>query len=145
MSSEIIQIMACDNETKSSVKDAESTAVLSSPYFGVNDPKFTNLSVKRYEYRDVSTDPSPIQIKISDKGEVEGISFSESEVPDLGIVDVSVDGSTLQIIKNDGTILRILNTEINEDSILMISKRIFEVAENQGSIRFIASKWEGIS
>lgn len=142
--SEINQIMACDDSSESILRDAESTAVLSSPYFVYDDDKFTNLSVKEFDYRDIVNDSreSKIQIKLGSNSEIEKISFAGFEVTRLNIKDIFVEGTVLFIEKVDGTVIRLLNADLNDETVQRIVNEMQVFLENDPGV-ILVSTWEG--
>lgn len=148
MTSEINQIMACDSSDKESIlKDAdESTAVLSSPYFLRSDDKFTDLSTKEYEYKDIlpSPDEGALQIQLDESGRsVLYVSFSGHKVHDLDLKGVYVEGNVVLIEKNDGSYIRVVSAEVGPDLVISISRKVLEYVESPGSgVRILKSSWE---
>ena len=143
MSSEVNQIMACDDSSESILRDAESTAVLSSPYFTYDDDKVTDFFIKEFDYRDLVNDPrsSKIQIKLNSEGRIEKISFSGFEVLLHDIKDSFVEGEVLFIEKIDGTVIKILNTNLKDE----VPQRIIDemqvvLEEETGTI--LTTLWE---
>lgn len=145
--SEINQIMACDDSSESILRDAESTAVLSSPYFIHDDDKVTNLFVKEFDYRDLVSEScdSKIQVKLNGQDEVEKISFAGFEVARLDIKDVFVEGEVLFIEKNDGTVIRLLNADLTDRNIQRIVDEMQEVIESSGLVTILTTKWEAMT
>ena len=141
--SEINQIMACDDSSESILRDAESTAVLSSPYFTYDEDKVTGLFVKEFDYRDLVSESrtSKIQIKLDDRGQVKKISFSGFEVLRLDVKDIFVEGDVLFIEKNDGTALRILNADLSDKTIKRIVDEMQAFLESEPGV-ILTTLWE---
>lgn len=144
MSTEINQIIACDEEAKSQVVNTEDTMILSSPHFDKDDSLFTDLSVGGNSFKEVSEDKesnSPLSVKLNDKGEVESIEVFGVELPQLDIKSVFVDGNALLIEKSDGSTVGVVNSDLSEDLVTRVADEIMELI-NSGDVP--RTRWEKI-
>lgn len=149
MSSEINQVVACDDSSELQVVGIKDSVTISSPHFDLDDSMFTELSVndKECRFREVTESPesgSPFVVKFNDQGGLEFIQVFGVKVPSLDIKNVFTEGEVTLIERKDGTVVRVFSSDFSEDLVARVVSGVRSIMEGN-TLSVVNSRWGAIN